>query len=112
METIYILRKAGLQVSDKDCKMLDNILEVHETDDSASGSSTFSEEKKTNRRENRNIDINSVRVTYSSDKGFNDYISKDDPDDQTREDSGPSREDSGTSRGDSGTSDTDPLDEL
>jgi hypothetical protein len=133
MDSIYILRKAGLHVSDKDCKMLDNILEVNETDDSASGSSTFGEGKRTNRRENRNIDINSVSVTYSSDKGFNDDISIDDTDDQTREDSGPSREDYGTSREDSGTSredsgtsredsetsredsgtsDTDPLDEL
>jgi hypothetical protein len=100
METMHILRKAGLQVSDNDCKMLDNILEVNETNDFASGSSTFDEEKKINRRKNRNIDVNSVRVTYLSDKGFNNNTSINVPDDQTKEDSGAS------------DTDTDPLDEL
>ncbi|XP_060604927.1 GTPase IMAP family member 7-like [Ruditapes philippinarum] len=98
MDSIYILRKAGLKVSDNDCKMLDKVLEVNETDDLASGSSTIDEEKKVNRRKNRNIDVNSVRVTYMSDKGFNNDISIDVPDDQTMVDSG--------------TSDTDPLNEL
>ncbi|XP_060577203.1 GTPase IMAP family member 8-like [Ruditapes philippinarum] len=90
-DTIYILRNAGVQVSDNDCKMID---------DFASGSSTIDEVKKVYRRRNRNIDVNSERVTYLSDKGFNNDISIDVPDDQTRVDSR------------TGTSDTDPLKEL
>jgi hypothetical protein len=61
------------------------MFKVNVTNDMASGSDTVEGKQKINRRKDRKIDIDSVRVTYLSDKGCNNDTSINVPYDQTGE---------------------------
>ncbi|XP_060555970.1 GTPase IMAP family member 9-like [Ruditapes philippinarum] len=91
--SIYILMKAGVEITKTQRKMLEAIEGNDMTNSIPSGPDSAIEKQKINRRKDRQVDINSVHAEFSSGNSGdipNDDDSTDVPDDQTGIDFGTS----------------------